>query len=348
MKINNFRPIFHNTICFKGKDKSSSPFRLRQLKTDVFERTTSLINKNKKVQEDSAEIEIKKTYDEVFSKICSHIPVVKKLRITKPKLVFRENPKATAAYNFPSNTIEIDPAYKEDLYAYQIFDKDGNLIDCGISFKNKIKKSFSKDKKINCKMIKLNPDEKKLYLKSILAHELRHWAQDHILASTKGCQEPYNYRINLINSLLSAIEELIEIAKANKSLNQNLKQYQTMLDESRKNNAYILGYAPKEFLDEDFMLETSILPYETKYWSIKDHFLPAALRYSNSDEKEYSSNPLEIDAYYFQAEFMSDEKDSKADIREDIFLAMMCNSIEKGFEAIEKIEEFGYPPLLED
>ena len=39
-----------------------------------------------------------------------------------------------------------------------------------------------------------------------------------------------------------------------------------------------------------------MLPYENKYWSIKEHFLPAGNRYKSSSDNEYTTKPIEIDA----------------------------------------------------
>ena len=64
--------------------------------------------------------------------------------------------------------------------------------------------------------------------------------------------------------------------------------------------------------------------------------------------KEYATNPTEIDAYCYQAEFLLSNKNKSLNVRNDVFGAMIVDSIEKGWLFAKAIEQFGYPPLLAD
>jgi len=337
MRVNYLQSAVCKTIEFKSKKKTGNFFNLHQLKTDVFQKTASKFDVLPKTDCLLGEAEINKLYDEVFDEILEDIPILKELGAKKPKLVLRDDITSRASYDFPSNTIELNAAFKGDLYAYQVCDEVG-AFDCEIGFEDVKKLTKLKMKSAKFDIIKLNSEEKELYLKSILAHELRHWAQEHITISTKGCQEPYYKKLQIANELMQIIEELAMLTKISPK----------QVEKPKLDLEYILNYKPKVVLDEDYKLSVLVDESQKRYWSIKKHFLPASLRYSNSDEKEYATNPTEIDAYCYQAEFLLSNKNKSLNVRNDVFGAMIVDSIEKGWLFAKAIEQFGYPPLLAD
>lgn len=348
MKVSNLQNINYRSIIFSGKNKTSKPFNLRQLKADVFQRT---ISKTEKVNHVKTEKEINKLYDEAFDFVATHMPIIKEMEAERPKLVFRSNMDATAAYDFPQNIIELNSSLKEDMFAFQIFDSYNDIVDCFVCTKRKMKKITAQleTESTNYKIIKLNPEEKTLCVTSALAHELRHWAQEHILVSTQGCQEPYQHKLDTVNEIIDSIQEILDYSEKYKLSSKDIRTYRKKLEEVKKQYSYILNYKPQIIFDEKQKLPLSIIPWGAQYWSIKDHFLPAALSYSNSNESEYSTNASEIDAYYFQSEYIIyNNKEKNSSVREEVLQAILYDNIRKGFFASEKIEEFGYPPLLED
>ncbi len=350
MKISANYTFNNQTINYKGKSNIFRPFFLRELKKDSFEKTTTSTQSNK-VSSQTSEKEIRAIYNEVFDKVLEYTPILKKLNIQKPQLTFNENLDAWAAYDFPSNTIELSTTLKENMYAFEAYNEKEDLSYATVAFKETLDEFLPKLKEQYGKIETtiLNKEEKELILKGILIHELRHWTQEHILASTKGCQAPYKRKLELIKPIITAHEELVEIAKKEKLGRKNINAYKARLANARKKYCYILNYSPKEVLDENFKLSASIDLSDNEYWSIKEHFLPACLRYKNSDDNEYNSNPTEIDAFYYQAQFMFKEAMSKnmlGKIRSNVLQAILTKSVSKGFSSLESLEEHGYPSLF--
>ena len=347
MKIQSYQPIKYNPINFQARNNKS--FSLKQLTRDVFQRTFPT-KKAESAYLGLNEKDIMEIYDEVFEKTLKHNPIAKELNFEKPKLAFVDLGNSDACYDFFSNTINIGSKYKEEHFAYQAFDEKGMLINTSVISKNYLDSSLDLIKQISSdfQVYKLNPQEQRLYLKSVLAHELRHWVQEHVLASTMGCEEHYDYRVNLINQMISSLEELVECAKQVKSKKKDVKTYEERLAKAKKDYSYILNFKANRVLDENYNFKTSFTSFEDRYWSVKNHLLPASIKYKNSDDNEYAQNPIEIDAFYYQGEFLMEEKTSRniKGVRQEVFEAMLLSNAAKGYVKLENIEDYGYPPLI--
>ena len=350
MRINTIQ--IYNYVAFKGKtENNNKSFSLKRLTSDVFQKTTDSIEKTKRNKLLKSNGEIGQYYNEVFDKILMDVPVMKLLGVEKPKLIFNDKMEANAAYDFTSNTIELNPIYQEDFFACFEYGENDELQNCGIYNRTDFEGSLEqiKARSAGYQIRKLTPEEKELHIKSILVHELRHWTQEHIIASTKGCQEPYERRLGKVKELINTLEEIIIVLKENGAPRQKIKEYQAKLADAKKQHSYILSYKPKVVLSEDYKLPVSALPYENQYWSVKDHLLKAALSYSNSDDAQYSTNPKEIDAYNYQADYIViEESKPNTKVRAKVVEAMLMGCAKNGFSAMERLEEFGYPPLLSE
>ena len=347
MKIQSYQPIKYSPIYFQANNNKG--FNLRQLARDVFQRTTTQPDAVKQTGSEISKKEIIAIYNEAFNFTLDHNPVMKKLDIQKPKLTFVDLGNSDACYDFYSNTIKIGTKYNEDLYAYAGYDENNELIGVGIALKDTIDNGLLqlKAKADKFRVYKLNPDEKKLYIKSVLVHELRHWTQEHLLASTKGCEEHIEYRLDLIKKMTKTYEEAIQLCESS-GYKERAKNFKAALKQTATEYRYITNYKPKRILDEDFTLRTSCSFLENRYWSLKDHLLPASLCYKNSDDNEYKRNPIEIDAFNYQAEFLTDEQFSNRtkNIRDEVFVPMFLSSAIHGGVCLDNIVQYGYPPLI--
>ena len=101
-------------------------------------------------------------------------------------------------------------------------------------------------------------------------------------------------------------------------------------------------------MDENYKLRISFTFFENRHWSLKDHLLPASLRYKHSDDNEYTHSPIEVDAFNYQAEYLMDEKftGKHKSIRDEVFDAMIISTGARGTYHLDKIENYGYPPLI--
>jgi len=356
MKIISYQAIKNTEPNFKNKNKTHSSFRLRQLSKDVFQKSTPSTEKCEKTNTNLSEKELNRIYDEVFEEVLRETPVLKKINAQKPKLFFKrikhskKNPlEVLANYNVYTNTICMSSDFKKNAYAFEAFNENGECVLADIIFKLPLKKktmTTQDGEKLNCKYTKLTAEEKRMLIKSSLIHELRHWMQYQLLFSTSGCEKTYEELTAPIKELRELLNTAITINKDSQKQKENRK-LEKILKTNDKEYTYILNCEHTPVLSEDFKIKASMLPNENKYWSIKEHFLPASLDYNTSDNEKYESNAIEIDAYFYQSNYLVQNYSANPNIRENVFLAMLVPKIARGELVIEKLEEFGYPPLYE-
>lgn len=294
---------------------------------DCFIRSTNLIKQITDKQR------IEKLYDETYSEVINLIsktnPVVKDLNLNKPQIIIEEysDTEKGGAYSFIDNTISISKnVFDMSAYMLGTLDKDGNLESyLGLSSEkekiNRLKEAQQHAQ--TSELIKLSKEEQDIYVKSMLAHEIRHFIQEHLIASTEGCGEKQKAVINKF--LKPATEELRKIREEYIQLCKEAG-IEPNKDISTEENNYYESYKPKTILPSNTKLKFSLFSDDNRYLSVKDHLLKSKLGITDSNvsvnfDDNYYSSPLEIDAYNFEKEFLYLYANDDKSVRKNVILA---------------------------
>lgn len=308
---------------------------------DTFEKSSTLsINSSDEVKAASTskvwdKNRTQKLYDDVYKDVMRLIPLTNELRIEKPKTVFEEKSDGTApfCYSITSNTVKIRmPEISQDLYLCTAKDKNGDEIGSfGIhkeedlselteEFKNK----YSNIETVETK--KLTDTEKELYLKCLMAHELRHCVQIHLMASTKDCSKPFK---------AAAL--------------RNFERFKSA-DDDYSTIEYIDNYVPKKLIPEDKKLKFSICPDDKRYLSTKGHILDYTLRFiANPFNKTlYNASPTEADANNFALEYfiLSENKPEYSSLRGEMSDEILNIFYEQADNGLKAMKQQGFPGLF--
>ena len=310
-----------------------SPKRKEDLPCDIFEkRIESVAWDEKKLQE---------IYDKTYTEVMRQHKIIflefDKLKLTKPKIILKSlDSESAASYTFSDNTINFDPIHlKDDYYSVDILDEKGKIKQhiatlCATHLENS--KELIKENYGDFKTTKLTNKEKEAYISACLAHEIRHFMQNHIIASTTGAskaqKEEYEKLYKEIKSTLSSLSK--EERKA-------LGKFDV-----KKVFGYVKKYRPKKQLDENTTLKYSIFQEDDRYWSVKNHLLMSEIARLKSDEESsinenYLASCTEVDAYRYEYEFfLSQIGKFGDDFREDILCAIAA---ELEFNANDTLNE---------
>ncbi len=302
---------------FKGaKRKDVTPY-------DVFQkRIQGVLWNDKKLQEI-----FDKTYAEVIRQHKIIVPEFQKLKLTKPKIVLTSiDDFTTASYAFSNNTVKFNYTHlKEDYYSVDFMDEKGNIKEHVGTLTASQARSLEKIEKRykDAKYTKLTDKEKETYISSCLAHELRHFIQNHIIASTTNALDIQK------EGHLRLYEEIKRvIATLDEEERKELGDYDV-----EETFSYIRAFNPKEFLEENTLLKYSIFKEDNRYWSVKNHLLASELeRLSNESEFPiddiYKSSASEVDAYRYQYEFFLSQIGKFNDDYRENFLCAIASELE--------------------
>jgi len=288
-------------------------------------------------------------YDKTYEDVIKLNPIVKELNMEKPDVLFPTEwpyPGALTAYNIVFNTIEVAPELSEDYYILVIRDSKGNIATAGRFASEstvKAQQDFIKKHK-NLEYIKLNDCEKEKLISALMAHELRHCIQDHMLLSTEGCEEHLNAVKRQAKSAKIVFLSNITRDKAFGRKPNKIDLYYSERPD------YILNYEPKKMLNRGTVLKFSMDPRDKKAFSVVEHFLPTADFDTriNQITNEYYAQPFEIDAYNFEYEYLArlmNKKSIADNSRPDVVRAMTSvfrynTNLGKSLMQIN-----GYPPF---
>ncbi len=362
--VNTYNPI--NPINKKTLNKTSNNqitfSKLSQLKADVFEPFRE-IEQTPGIKLD-CKLDIQKIYDEVYEIFKQQNPMFDELHIPKPKIKTVNNlfKEFTGEYSFYNNTIQLNNSFiNTDYYLCYAKNNSGQKYPLHICLtsqldetKNKIKSQLED---INCtevEITKLTEQEKMLWIKSLIAHELRHCLQHHMMASM-GKQNIYlAYEKYLIKKLIKSQKEVADLSKQALDLCPH-NEYETRkrdyikalndLEKSKNDEySYILNFKPYKILDGNTKLKFSLDPEDIRYWSVKKHFMKASFKYNRDDKIIYYSSPLEIDAYHYEQEFIFSQSDK---FRKDCTLAMGMNLINSYENGLMNLKKNGFKELIQ-
>lgn len=341
------------------------------LAQDCFQK--SAVQEAKPVLPIDEKAQIAALYDKVFNEFRENNPILEELNYTKPELVFKEKEDLGAAsYNFTSNTLEITHSLFGDRFIAVYKDEQGRKADIATGTKEEVE-SFVQNKKeqgYNYEVIKMNKDEKELFLSSAIAHELRHSLQHHLVASTKGCQkaidENFNEPTKRLNEVAkelydsykkSNIKSQAELDEFNKGLIEGgaepefktFDELQEYLNNPVEKIDYSINYKPKKLLSEDTELKLSSSNEDNTAWSVKEQLLAGiiAITSEETSEIEYLAQPTEVDAYYYQFEYLAKHSKNNPNIRKEVADALIEEYFAKYYDGRCAMEECGYSPLVE-
>lgn len=267
LKISNINFPFINKVPQSGF--VSNPISFCGIGEDVFVKSDAQVSKksDSSVYETSFSLEeFNKLYDTVYSDSLNmnfhSNPILSHLNLPKPKMIVASNSElgfgdTGAAYRFFDNSIIVNENFlKEDIYlSYPKREEDCDFSIISISSELEKDLDFFKSDNISFETVKLNKKEKELYLKSCLAHELRHFFQQHLIASGEESSQDYiskNVRMaNIFNQLISTMGESDGDA--------------LLVDTS-----YAQNYSPRMFLPQSLQFKYSCSDSDSRYMTLDD------------------------------------------------------------------------------
>ena len=287
---------------------------------------------------------IEAIYDKTYEAVMAQNPITQELNIKKPALNFK-NPDekeedTIASYRTGMGEIAVYAGnfLANDIYLCKFTDENNEPVDIKISTREDIDKYLQNPSEYKLTTDKLTDSEKELYISSIFAHELRHCIQKHLIASTDGCKDEYKKELEdykkTLEELTSLKKELAE-AKGEPYVSSDD-------DEDLKKLNYGLNYKPKKIFDRNMTFKYSLLPSDNRYWSVNDHLHALSSKKKEDYDNNYYSDPLEIDAYNYEREFMLTQADAypaanlRKEIVNDMFIATSLNVSDADFPFIEQ------------
>ena len=281
-------------------------------------------------------------YDDVIKQNVEINPVIGELNLQKPTLVIgdMEDDCEEASYIFPSNTIILqEKVLKKDVAAIY-YEAEGEKYILQMTTTDKLNNLMNeyKEKYPEMKLspVILNDKEKEMLIKNSFAHEIRHFIQWHLVASTEGCEDvinEYRERAVELRKLFTEIEEL----------GKNVSEK----DKLACNSDYIDNYKPKKVLPEDTKIKFSVLEDDTRQISVKDGFRAGFLMQGPSDndedkELQYLSLTDEIDAFNYEAEYMQTHlQNAKKGARKGLLQDIVLYEILTSMDGIDYAEALG-------
>ena len=344
--------INFNSIPFLGSVNKVSNNRPQGAKinqgpaSDVFVKSTEQAAPISRFEDEKYITELyNQTYNEVMAQNIKNNPIVGELNIEQPKLIIgnKKNAAEDASYMFPSNTITVQKKAMNEDVAVIHYEDEGEKYVLRMLYKDKADECIKELEKeypgVKFSYEVLNDDEKEFLIKASIAHELRHFIQMHLLASTEGCEdifEKYKEKSHHIQNLISEIEA-----------------GGGHVDEKTKHtcdSSYIDNYKPKKILPSDTKYKFSLIEDDTKQMSVKDGIRKSCKlqgEAANSDDDNaygniYMSLPHEIDAYNYEAEYAYTQiKNAKNGAREKILEDIALYSSLTAMKGMEDAETMG-------
>lgn len=343
-------PISNKINFCGGKEKKiiSTAFSLPK---DIF-----IKKAEKTIAKDSTESNIEQIYDSVFRDSLKlnlmANPFFNTLKIEKPTIKISQDSDLVkvAAYNFPSNTISLsEKIINSDLYMCYSQDKQtGGMTTYGIYPKDDVKEEIKVGKSLNLKVktLKLNEKEKEFYITSSIAHELRHFFQSHLMASTEEIStlyineqieavDKYNALIPAYNEHLKQIQECVDNCRKNKIkvIPELIKILNTQKPKSYVDTTYAKNYKPNFLIGKNSSINFSLYSLDYRTMTPLDLYDAATkqTKSSKNNDQSYYSNLLEIDAYNHGFEYICKSKVKNPHGLRDIVIEGMAQNAQRSY-----------------
>ncbi len=288
---------------------------------------------------------IQAIYDKTYETVMAQNPITRELNIEKPALNFNadkdEKESTIATYRGGYNDIIIQAGefFAGDLYLCKMTDNSGELVNVQVFEQERADEYIKKHPEFKMTREKLTDSEKELFISSIVAHELRHCIQSHLVLSTEDCADKYKAKFA---DLKETIETLISMEKDLAAL-RGEAYVPSENDKDLEKLNYGLNYRPKKVFDKNTAFKYSIVPSDNRYWHIKDHFYTVSGSKKTEGSKEsYYTDPLEIDAYNYEREFVVTESKKypngtlRKEIVDGLFLSASLNVFDDNVLFIRK------------
>ncbi len=317
----------HNTL---------SPNML-SFKGDSFERSSVNGTESAKGAEAAENIwdetRIQKLYDEVYDDTIKYNPIASELNLEKPKtkMLGETRGYTQTNYSFQTNTLSFFmPIIKEDYFIAIVKDENGKEMGdyhilCESSMREQADNIHARHPNARVLAAKLTDKEKEVYIKTLTAHELRHWIQTHLAASTKDCSRIFK--------------------------NAHLKNFEYFKDENEDYSIveYLDNFIPKKIIPEDKKLKHSILENDTRYLSTKRHIVDYTLQLIERpyDKELYNASPMEADANHYAFEYLQllKNRPEYSSLRKKFIDVLSADFYFQAEDGLELMKEAGFPGL---
>ncbi|MBQ2984131.1 MAG: hypothetical protein IJD57_04985 [Candidatus Gastranaerophilales bacterium] len=298
-------------------------------------------------------------YDEVVEQNTDeYCPDMQKVKLNKPTMKFVEKApveNAEGAYSPLDNSIEI-PRYviDEDYYSYFVkseTDDDSFYADALRKgrFDEKIK--YYQENHPNGQIIEFTDKEKELYLSGLMAHEIRHFLQKHLIASTKGIgKKAKKIWVKKSDKIITNLKNL-ELMKAWRAQLKG-EEYEIQ----RYGEPYFKTYEPDEPLKKDAKIRFSLYADDERYISAKE-FLKSEIYTQKNKQKmqengvnyAYFANLQEIDAYNYGFEYLLSKMLTEAkNVRIDMLPTASYWQKQQSDMGLEYLQKRGYDPFVRE
>ena len=313
---------------------------------DCFITQTKAVNSVEKTVLSEEQLALQKLYDETYEEVLADIsatnPQIREIVLQKPNIKFINFDSGTqeAAYNFETNEIRLNNSLTQKMYLISVKDKEGNILVSNFVKENQLeaqKKELSELKKMseieNYEIKELTKDEKDIYCKSIIAHELRHFVQEHLMAATQTVGEKHDKK---------AEEKISFLERMKEGYIQACKQEGKTPDENelRENTTLYNGYKQSKIFPQNTTFKFSSNKNDNRYWSIEEDFWTRTNHYMSLDGGDnYFPRPTEIDAFNYELEYFN-KHSNKFNLSADFiseFTKIQKENIEKGLNSLEKV-----------
>lgn len=288
---------------------------------------------------------IEAIYDKTYETVMAQNPITKELNIKKPVLSFKNSEEkeedTIASYRdgLGEITVYAGDFFADDIYLCTLIDENNEPANIKIVSKQDINKYKEESSGYKLTTEKLTESEKELYISSVFAHELRHCIQKHLVASTEGCKDEHRKELE---DYKKTLEELISLKKELAEV-EGKPYLPSKDDEDLEKLNYGLNYKPKKIFDKNTLFKYSMSPSDNRYWSVNEHLHALSNKEKDNYKNNYYNNPLEIDAFNYEREFMLTQADKypESDLRKEIvdnmFIATSLNVSDADFPFIRSV-----------
>lgn len=298
-------------------------------------------------------------YDEVVEQNTDeYCPDMQKVKLNKPTMKFVEKApveNAEGAYSPLDNSIEI-PRYviDEDYFSYFVKsenDDDSFYADALRKGKFDEKIKYYQENHPNGQIIEFTDKEKELYLSGLMAHEIRHFLQKHLIASTKGTgKKAKKIWVKKSDKIITNLKNL-ELMKAWRAQLKG-EEYEIQ----RYGEPYFKTYEPDEPLKKDAKIRFSLYADDERYISAKE-FLKSEIYTQKNKQKmqengvnyAYFANLQEIDAYNYGFEYLLSKMLTEAkNVRIDMLPTASYWQKQQSDMGLEYLQKRGYDPFVRE
>lgn len=270
----------------------------------------SFVNNVEQPKALTKEQKVQKLYDETYNEVLLEIkrsnPIISEMNLPKPtmRITDFEDDQQGTAYNFSDNEILLPKDYDKDLNLFISKNTDGTIERLGKADKEdieKIKEGLEKEGYKNVEVIKFTQSELDFKIKETIAHELRHYFQQHLIASTKTASKMQTNKLSSVyDRLAESKQNYIDVCKK-----EGIEPEKEFAE--AKIPTYWKKYKPKKMFNENLTIKYTADKNDKRLWSVTDDFYSYSedLMSKDDTEENYYGRPTEIDAYNFEYEYIN-------------------------------------------